>query len=174
MRKEVTMTAPAPALEDITATVTRQLIALAEAGGLRPHVDPGRSKHGRVGIIVNGEGRDALFGVIYLSARKGTVLRAFLTHGNWGEQKRYDTVAEIRSVLKSWVALQAGETATPARTNREGYVYQGGTLIGRVVKVEDKWQAYVQQSWNSLLMRPVGNFATKREAVDETIIMREV
>ena len=29
--------------------------------------------------------RDAQFGVIYISAKKGTVLRAFLTHGNWGE-----------------------------------------------------------------------------------------
>ena len=104
------MTATAT-LEDITTTtVTRRLIALAEAGGLRPHVEPWHSRHGRVGIILNGPGRDALFGVIYLSARKGTVLRAHLTHGNWGEEKQYDTVAEIRDVLKSWAALQARST----------------------------------------------------------------
>jgi hypothetical protein len=94
------------ALEDITATaVTRRLIALTEEGGLRPAARaPGR--YGRVAVILSGKGRDALFGVIYVSARKGTALRAFLTHGNWGEEKRYETVAEVRTVLKSWAALQ--------------------------------------------------------------------
>ena len=93
-------------LGDITTTaVTRRLIALAEASGLRPAAEAA-DRHGRVAVILNGEGRDALFGVIYLSAKHGTVIRAYLTHGNSGVERKHEKVAEIRTVLKSWAAIQ--------------------------------------------------------------------
>lgn len=100
---------PAPAdaiLAGVRATtVTRQIVALAAAGGLRPHVDRAGCRHGRVTIILNGPGRDAIFGAIYVGGKTGRVLHALLTHGNGGEEKRYDNVADIRVVLASWLAL---------------------------------------------------------------------
>lgn len=97
------MTEKAAILAGIPATApTRQIIALAEAGGLRPHVDG--SQHGAARIVVIGPGRNALFGAIYVSTTTGRVLRAVLTHGNWGQEKRYDGVAAVRAVLTSWLA----------------------------------------------------------------------
>jgi len=74
-------------------------------GCLRPHVDP-RKYRGLNRIIVNGVGREAMFGAIYISAGKGTVVRAFLRPGDSGQEKRYDSVADIRAVLKSWAERQ--------------------------------------------------------------------
>lgn len=92
-------------LDGIAATsVTRRLIALAGEGGLRPRAEA--PYRGRVAVVLNGEGRDALFGVIYVSARTGRVLRAFLTHGNDGTEQRLEKVAEIRAVLEGWAALR--------------------------------------------------------------------
>jgi len=56
-------------------------------------------------IILNGPGRDAIFGAIYVGVKTGRVLHAMLTHGNEGEEKRYNSVADIRAVLMSWLAL---------------------------------------------------------------------
>ena len=47
-----------------------------------------------------------LFGAIAVGARTGRILYAHLTHGNWGTEQRYETVADIRAVVKSWAALQ--------------------------------------------------------------------
>jgi hypothetical protein len=100
---------PGPAgaiLAGVRATVvTRQIVALAEAGGLRPHVDEAGPRQGRVSIILNGPGRDAIFGAIYVGEKTGRILHAMLTHGNGGEEKRYDNVADIRRVLTSWLAI---------------------------------------------------------------------
>ncbi len=83
-----------------TTAVTRRVVALAAAGGLRPHVDGSGPRQGRVTIIVNGPGRDAIFGAIYVGAKTGRILHAMLTHGNGGQEMRYDSVADIRAVLQ--------------------------------------------------------------------------
>ena len=94
-------------LDGIHATaVVRRLVRLAEDGGLRPHADPEPDEHGRIGVVLDGPGRDSLFGVIYLSAVTGAVIRAYLTHGNSGVERKHETVTEIRVVLQSWAALQ--------------------------------------------------------------------
>lgn len=82
---------------------TRQILALAEEGGLRPHVSG--SKRGLARIVVNGEGYGSLFGAIYVSKTTGRVVRAYLTHGNWGQEKVYEGVAEVCDILKSWIAV---------------------------------------------------------------------
>jgi len=114
--------APSPpaALARVRATaVTRQIIALAEQGGLRPRADEDSPRHGRVRIVVNGPGPDAIFGAIYVGARTGRILHAVLTHGNYGEEKRYDDVASVRAVLTSWLALQRNTSAAhPAARRR--------------------------------------------------------
>lgn len=84
-------------------SVTRRIVALAESAGLRPNVEP--AYRGAYRIIVNAPGQDGLFGGIAVGARTGRILHAHLTHGNWGEEKRYGTVADIRRVFKSWAAL---------------------------------------------------------------------
>ncbi len=100
---------PAPAdaiLAGVRATaVTRQVVALAATGGLRPRVDGAEARPGRVRIILNGPGRDAIFGAIYVGRKTGRILHAILTHGNGGEEKRYDSVADIRGVLTAWLTL---------------------------------------------------------------------
>jgi hypothetical protein len=94
--------------------VTRQVIALALAAGLNPRLDTAAPRHGRYRVIVDSGGRrDCLFGAIYIGARTGRIRHAHLTHGRWGQERRYDTVAEIRAVIQSWAALRCG---TPGRT----------------------------------------------------------
>lgn len=113
-------------LAGISATaVTRQVVALAAAGGLRPQVDAAGLSHGRVRIILNGPGRDAIFGAIYVGGKTGRILHAMLTHGNGGEEKRYDRVADIRAVLSSWLALHRSAVppespAAPRYTGGQG------------------------------------------------------
>jgi hypothetical protein len=63
---------------------------------------------------------------------------------------------------------------TIIRTDRDGYVRDGGTLIGKVEHHSDGWRAYVQSAWNDLEMRLAGGpFVLKRDAVSEVVIMRE-
>jgi hypothetical protein len=91
----------AAVLDGIGATVVvRRLVALAEDGGLRPHADPEPDGHGRIAVVLDGPGCDSLFGVIYLSPRRGTVIRAFLMNGNDGVERRLESVAGIRAALK--------------------------------------------------------------------------
>jgi hypothetical protein len=114
--------APSPpaALAGVRATaVTRQIIALAERGGLRPRADEDGPRHGRVRIVVNGPGADAIFGAIYVGARTGRILHAVLTHGNHGEEKRYDDVASVRAVLTSWLALQRSTSPAQPAAGRQ-------------------------------------------------------
>ena len=86
--------------------VTRQVIDLAAKAGLNPDPDPCGVRRGSYRIFLDSGGRrDCLFGGIDVGARTGRILRAYLTHGSWGEEQRYDRVADIRTVLKSWAAL---------------------------------------------------------------------
>jgi hypothetical protein len=94
--------------------VTRQIVNLAAAAGLNPHLDPAGTRRGRYRVIVDSGGRhDCLFGVIDVGAGTGRILRAYLIHGSTGVERRYDTVAGIRTVIKSWAALHAGRRTPP-------------------------------------------------------------
>ncbi len=87
--------------------VTRQIINLASEVGLNPTLDPAAVRHGAYTVIVDSGGRrDCLFGGIAIGARTGRILHAHLTHGHWGEERRYDRVADVRAVIKSWAVLQ--------------------------------------------------------------------
>jgi hypothetical protein len=87
--------------------VTRQIIDLAFEAGLSPALDPAAVRRGAYTVVVDSGGRgDCLFGGIAIGARTGRILHAHLTHGRWGQERRYDRVAEIRAVIKSWAALQ--------------------------------------------------------------------
>jgi hypothetical protein len=98
--------------EDIGATaVTRRLIKMCEDGGLRPRIEPDPDRHGRIAVILNGPGRENMFGVIYVSALTGKALSAYLTPGNSGTEQRHDSVAEIRAALKAWFASPAAKAA---------------------------------------------------------------
>jgi hypothetical protein len=93
----------AAVLDSIGATaVVRRLVKAAEDGGLRPHADADPDEHGRIAVVLNAPGRGALFGVLYVSAANGTVISAYLTHGNGGVERKHERVAEIRVVLRSW------------------------------------------------------------------------
>jgi hypothetical protein len=90
--------------------VTRQIINLASEARLNPRLDPSGVRHGSYRIMVDSGGRrDCLFGGINVGARTGRILHAHLTHGIGGEERRYGSVAEIRTVIKSWAALQRGQ-----------------------------------------------------------------
>lgn len=102
-------TNPAPAVTGADlGTTARQLMKLAGDARLRPHVDPAPDEHGRISLVLNGEGPESMFGVIYVSARTGQVLCAYLTPGNSGRERRYDSVAGIRAVLKAQPRATAG------------------------------------------------------------------
>lgn len=89
--------------------VTRQLIALAFEAGLNPELDP-QPSHGAHRILLDSRsGDDCLYGRIDTGARTGSVLRAYLTRGRWGEERLYEHVAEIRDAIKSW-ARATGES----------------------------------------------------------------
>jgi hypothetical protein len=94
----------------LTATpATRTILALAEEAGLAPHLDEDgpTGVDGVARVLVNGPRRSSLFGAIYISTRTGKVLRANLTHGNHGIERRYTGAAEVRAVLASWLTVSA-------------------------------------------------------------------
>lgn len=97
-----------PELSGLTMTrATRAILALAVRGGTRPHLggDGARpDRHGRVLVYLNAPGYDGLFGGIYLSARSGKVIRAYLMHGNNGTEHCYTGAAQVRPVLAAWAA----------------------------------------------------------------------
>jgi hypothetical protein len=82
-----------------STAVTRQVIAYAAQAGLDPRAD--RDRPGvRYQVVMDG-GPGYLFGVIYVSAKRGVILRAFLVHGG-GPERRYDGVAAVRAVIKTY------------------------------------------------------------------------
>lgn len=92
-------------------TATRGMLAITEEAGLNPHLDQdgAAGTDGVARVLVNGPHASSLFGAIYVSTRTGRVLRANLTHGNHGVEKRYTGAAEVRTVLTSWLAVTAGQ-----------------------------------------------------------------
>lgn len=92
---------------------TRSILAIAEQAGLAPHLDEdgAAGRDGVARVVVSGPRASSLFGAIYISARTGAVLRANLTHGNHGVERRYTGAGEVRTVLSSWLAVTGGEEA---------------------------------------------------------------
>jgi hypothetical protein len=101
------MTATAELADLNTTVASRGILSLADVAGLNPHLDEDgvQGNCGVARVVVNGGGRNGLFGAIYLSVQTGQVLYANLTHGNRGEEKRYTGANEVRKVLASWLAV---------------------------------------------------------------------
>jgi hypothetical protein len=106
-------------LDAVTATrATRSVLRLAGDGGLNPHLGAegtAPDRHGRVRVLIRcDDGRhDALYGVIYLSARTGRILASFLTYfygpqDREGCERRYGGTAATRTALSSWIAATRG------------------------------------------------------------------
>jgi len=98
-----------PELSGLTMTrAARSVLELAARGGTRPHLgrDGARpDRHGRVLVYLNAPGPAGLFGGIYLSARTGKIIRAYLTPGNWAIERCYVGARQVRPVLAWWDAL---------------------------------------------------------------------
>ena len=92
-----------PAAED-----TRALFSLAEKARLHPRHDLTQVRsRGRSGIVLDGDGAGALFGVIYVSARTGKPQRAHLVQDR-GDERTFTGAGEIGSVLSDWPARAGG------------------------------------------------------------------
>jgi hypothetical protein len=60
----------------------------------------------RVSIMIRSDNaRDGLFGVIYLSAHSGAIVSAYFTHGVHGDERCFRGGREVRTVIRSWVAV---------------------------------------------------------------------
>ena len=91
---------------DIPASdVTARIINLAADTGLNPHVAPKLRYRGAWLVYLDGQGENAMFGGIYING-KGRILRAALTRGNQGTERKYTSVAEVRDAIKAWAAYQ--------------------------------------------------------------------
>jgi len=101
--------AAADAWDRVPATGdTRALFGLAEQARLHPRHDLTQVRsRGRYGIVLDGEGTDALFGVIYVSARTGKPQRAYLVQDR-GDERVFTGADEIRAVLSDWLARVNG------------------------------------------------------------------
>ena len=101
--------AAADAWDRVPATGdTRALFGLAEKAQLHPRHDLTQVRsRGRYGIVLDGEGADALFGVIYVSARTGKPQRAHLVQDR-GDERIFTGADEIRAVLSDWLARVNG------------------------------------------------------------------
>jgi hypothetical protein len=58
-------------------------------------------------MVLDGEGTEALFGVIYVSARPGKPQRAHLVQDR-GDERVFTGAGEIRAVLSGWLARVNG------------------------------------------------------------------
>jgi hypothetical protein len=105
LRAKTAADAAADAWARVPATAdTRALFDLTEQARLHPRHDLTQVRsRGRYGIVLDGEGADALFGVIYVSARTGKPQRAHLVRDR-GDERTFTGAAEIRAVLSDWLA----------------------------------------------------------------------
>ena len=87
---------------------------LAEKAQLHPRHDlPQVRSRGRYGIVLDGEGADALFGVIYVSARTGKPQRAYLVQDRGDERIFTGADEKPKSTLsRSW-SLEISTTSLP-------------------------------------------------------------
>lgn len=107
MTADTTMTAAEAAVDAArilagyhASTVTRLVVRYAAEAGLAPAAERDRPAV-RYRVILDGHGPGALFGVIYVSVKRGVILRAFLVHGG-GDERRYEGVAAVRAVVKAY------------------------------------------------------------------------
>jgi hypothetical protein len=109
LRAKADADAAAAAWDRVPATTdTRALFGLAEKARLCPRHDLTEVRsRGRYGIVLDGEGVDALFGVIYVSARTGKPLRAHLVQDR-GDERIFTGADEIRAALSDWLARVNG------------------------------------------------------------------
>ena len=109
LRAKATADAAADAWDRVPATGdTRALFGLAEKAQLHPRHDLTQVRsRGRYGIVLDGEGTDAPFGVIYVSVRTGKPQRAHLVQDR-GDERIFTGADEIRAVLSDWLARVNG------------------------------------------------------------------
>ena len=109
LRAKADADAAAGAWDQVPATDdTRALFDLAEQAQLHPRHDLTQARsRGRYGILLDGKGADALFGVIYVSARTGKPQRAHLVQDR-GDERIFTGTDEIRAVLSDWLARVNG------------------------------------------------------------------
>jgi hypothetical protein len=109
LRAKADADAAAAAWNQVPATGdTRALFSLAEQARLHPKHDLTQVRsRGRYSIVLDGEGADALFGVIYVSARTGKPQRAHLVQDR-SEERIFTGANEIRAVLSDWLARVNG------------------------------------------------------------------
>ena len=101
----------AKAAADATADAddTRALFDLAEQARLHPRHDLTQVRsRGRYGIVLDGEGTDALFGVIYVSARTGNTTALSRLVQDRGDERVFTGPGEIRAMLSDWLARVNG------------------------------------------------------------------
>ena len=109
LRAKAAADAAADAWNRVPATSdTRGLFDLAGQARLHPRHDLTQVRsRGRYGIVLDGDGADALFGVIYVSARTGKPQRAHLVQDR-GDEQTFTGADEIRAVLADWLARLNG------------------------------------------------------------------
>lgn len=82
-------------------TATQQLLRLAEEAGLHPTV--GAPYSGSIEVSLDEQaGPDSTFGVVYVGASTGKVLRAALVHGGGRRKERFKGLLETRRALVAY------------------------------------------------------------------------
>lgn len=120
-RRVIIGTAEIPA-----SAVTARIIRLAAETGLNPHVSPQLTYRGAWLVYLDGQGENAMFGGIYING-KGRILRAALTRGNQGAERKYTSVAEVRDAIKAWAAYQRDALRAPGPYQHYGCQGCNGT-----------------------------------------------
>ena len=87
--------------------VAREILTLADECGLHAYISTaGPSGYGcaRTQVMVDSGMRDGSVGSLVIG-RNRQILRGFLVHGNWGEERSYEGARWVRSVIASWDVL---------------------------------------------------------------------
>jgi hypothetical protein len=87
---------------------TRQVAAMMEQAGLRPHYGPDGAKpyRGATTIIIDEGGRAGVFGAVLVGARTGKILRAVICYGNDADPLRLDGYEAVRRNISSLLTLK--------------------------------------------------------------------
>ncbi len=92
-----------------TTSATRNVIALLGKAGLNPHFGPDGSKpfKGAVQLMFDEGGVNGLYGVLYVGARSGKILRASLYSGNGDRHgQRHVGYLSVRRAFSSFLAIK--------------------------------------------------------------------